>query len=228
MSIVMARSLLEELEAKLTDLDAVIKKADAEKRRKVSKLFFSGCFFQLFLSTIGCRFNCLDNFFLASFSSCCSYFSANLFRCPFPLSFPAIFFNCLLAVFLSCFSQLSHSAVFIVCLFFRYLLFFFAVFFSCLVRCLFHLHLGAVPFSYLFRCLFQLSLFSGFNLFHSFYQRSCVRKDLFVFLGSVAPHTFFLGAACICQQISIQVPAFYSKQKARSTETSHIQVTTHL
>jgi hypothetical protein len=37
MAIVVARSLLDELEAKLTDLDAVIKKADAEKRRKVSK-----------------------------------------------------------------------------------------------------------------------------------------------------------------------------------------------
>ena len=33
----MVRSLLDQLEAKLTDLDAVIKKADAEKRRKVSR-----------------------------------------------------------------------------------------------------------------------------------------------------------------------------------------------
>jgi hypothetical protein len=52
MAIVMARSLLEELEAKLTDLDAVIKKADAEKRRKVSKLFFPDVFFSCF-----CRFS---------------------------------------------------------------------------------------------------------------------------------------------------------------------------
>ena len=38
----MPRSLLAELEAKLTDLDAVIKKADAEKRRKVRMRMING------------------------------------------------------------------------------------------------------------------------------------------------------------------------------------------
>jgi hypothetical protein len=176
MAIVMARSLLEELEAKLTDLDAVIKKADAEKRRKVSKrgprvlpAAFSGCFFscfsQLLAVVLQLLFQLSYNFFSASFSSCRFDFSARLFRCPFPLSFSAVFFNCLLAVFLKlflptfslgCLFQLSLSSVFagIFTGLFR------AVFSAVRFRSLCQLSLSAVSFVVSFSCLF-----SGFHLF---------------------------------------------------------------
>ncbi len=75
MAIVMARSLLEELEAKLTDLDAVIKKADAEKRRKVSKLFFPAVSLYCWLSYAAVFFNCLTIYYQRNFLAVVSAFS---------------------------------------------------------------------------------------------------------------------------------------------------------
>jgi hypothetical protein len=119
MTLVLARSLLEELEAKLTDLDAVIKKADAEKRRKVSKLFFPDVFSAVSLNyRLSFLLQLSLQLFGLTISSCRFHFSARLFRCPFPLSFFAVFFSRLLAIFFELFlSTFSFCCLFFSCLY---------------------------------------------------------------------------------------------------------------
>jgi hypothetical protein len=114
MSIVMARSLLEELEAKLTDLDAVIKKADAEKRRKVSKLFFSAVSLN-YWPFCSCLFffNCLYNFFFGLIFRP----SFSLFGPPFPLSFSVVISRYLFQLSLSCIFELFLSTFSFSCLY---------------------------------------------------------------------------------------------------------------